>query len=406
MLDRFRSASPRAQMLFVAALSAVLLALMLVAWLLLREPYRPLFTRLRPADAATIVADLDKRKIDYRLADGGSTILVPANAVEKTRLGVMTGDLPLKGTVGFELFNKSDMGLTDFAQRINYQRALQGELERTIMSLDNVESARVHLSLGEDRLFREDRVPPKASVTIRTRDGTAIDEATAAGLQRLIAAAVPRLETDAVVILDYAGDVVSAAQPSSVAAVTPATAEQLAIGQYYEARVREAIEASYPGDMIGVSVTPIFGEAGEADHWDPAARSFPLAIILAPKTSLDAGAQADLRTRVASAIGADPSRGDSIRFGTLPQAGQAALAPPASARHAAASVPLPDDQAEEPKWRLHSVLWPAIAIGLVLVLILVLRGRAATTLSDAERADLAARLRHALDTENGAAHGL
>jgi flagellar M-ring protein FliF len=119
MLDRFRTFSTRSQLLLVGAVAAVLLAVMLLSWLALREPYQPLFTQLRAADAATIIADLDKRKIDYRLADGGATVLVPADAVAKTRLTVMTGDLPLKGTVGFELFNKADMGLTDFAQRIN-----------------------------------------------------------------------------------------------------------------------------------------------------------------------------------------------------------------------------------------------------------------------------------------------
>src|SRR5262245_47173076 len=100
-----------------------------------------LFKDLRPMDAATIVAELDKRKVAYELRDGGQTILVSEKIVDSTRLAIMSQELPLKGVVGFELFNKSDMGLTEFAQQINYRRALQGEIARTIMALDTVESA-------------------------------------------------------------------------------------------------------------------------------------------------------------------------------------------------------------------------------------------------------------------------
>ena len=136
-VDQFRSSSPSRQALVVAIIVAVLtLALAAAYFFVLRKPYGVLFSGLRQADAATIVADLDKKKTPYRLADGGSTILIPRDVVDSTRLAIAGEDLPLKGTVGFELFNKSDMGLTEFAQRINYQRALQGELARTIMTLD------------------------------------------------------------------------------------------------------------------------------------------------------------------------------------------------------------------------------------------------------------------------------
>ncbi len=135
MFDGIRALSLRQQVFLALGTACVLCLVLGVVWFFgLRTTWAPLFTELRPADAATIVADLDRKKIAYRLADGGTEILVPADLVDSARLDVMTGDLPLKGTVGFELFNKSDVGLTDFAQKINYQRALQGELERTIMT--------------------------------------------------------------------------------------------------------------------------------------------------------------------------------------------------------------------------------------------------------------------------------
>src|SRR5262249_15568170 len=200
---------------------------------------------------------------------------------DATRLDVMTEDLPLKGTVGFELFNKSDMGLTDFAQKINYQRALQGELERTIMTLDGVDSARVHLSLGEDRIFRDDRVPPKASVTIRMAKGRALSESQAQGVRRLVAAAVPNLDGANVVILDEEGRVVSAAPPVGANAQTdsPAGEERHAIAQYYEARIRQALDGGHLAGTIGVGVIVDTAEqAPDLAGWTPAARNFPLQV--------------------------------------------------------------------------------------------------------------------------------
>src|SRR5580692_9338560 len=135
-IETFRQASRSRQVLIAGAAFAVFLLIGTVVYLVfVRVPYSPLFTDVRPAEAASIVAQLDKTKTPYRLTNGGATILVPANLVDATRLSVMSDDLPLKGMVGFELFNKSDMGLTEFAQKIDYQRALQGELARTIMTL-------------------------------------------------------------------------------------------------------------------------------------------------------------------------------------------------------------------------------------------------------------------------------
>lgn len=231
LVESFRASPQRRQVTIIAVGTAALCALLFaVYFLVLRKPYDVLFTDLRPMDAATIVAELDKKKIPYRLQDGGGTILVPENLVDATRLNVMSSDLPLKGMVGFELFNKSDMGLTEFAQKINYQRALQGELARTIMTMDAVDTARVHLSLTEPTIFRDDRVPPKASVTILTRPGKVLTAGAVRGVQRLVAAAVPELELANVVVLDKRGEVLSGeympelASPSRLSPATPAPA--------------------------------------------------------------------------------------------------------------------------------------------------------------------------------------
>lgn len=109
-------------------------------WFFVRATYEPVLTNVAPEDAADIVKVLEDRKLPYRFADNGRTILVPAEQVDKARIELVGSELPMRGQVGFELFNQSDMGLTEFAQKINYQRALQGELARTILLLSGIQS--------------------------------------------------------------------------------------------------------------------------------------------------------------------------------------------------------------------------------------------------------------------------
>ena len=160
-----RSASARAGLVM-----GVLLIVALLVWLsvgALQRDYQVLFSGLEPQDAATIVAELDKLKVPYRLGADETTMLVEESQVHATRLKLMGKGVNLRGGVGFEIFNTTDFGVTEFAQKINYQRALQGELARTIMSLDAVKSARVHLVMPDSGLFR--RAQPEAEGLDRAR---------------------------------------------------------------------------------------------------------------------------------------------------------------------------------------------------------------------------------------------
>src|SRR5262245_23984714 len=129
----------------IAAGAVVIVGVLAVLghWAMARA-YQPLFTNLADADAATLVAELDRMKVPYHLEAGGRQISVPEEMVHKTRLQLVSKELPLHGGVGFEIFNNTDFGMTEFNQRVNYQRALQGELTRTILSIEQVQSARVH----------------------------------------------------------------------------------------------------------------------------------------------------------------------------------------------------------------------------------------------------------------------
>lgn len=196
---------------------AFLLGLLLIAgmiggvvWWVMHPPYGVLYSDLRMQDAAEITSTLGQMQVPYRLSGQGKTVLVPADQVYDTRMKLAAQGVPKGGSVGFELFKDSDYGVTEFAQRVNYQRALQGELERTITSLDEVASARVHLTIRRADLFERDKQASKASVTLNLRPQKHLDAREVAGIQRLVASAVDGLSPAAVVVLDDSGAVLSA----------------------------------------------------------------------------------------------------------------------------------------------------------------------------------------------------
>jgi flagellar M-ring protein FliF len=188
----------------IGALAILSVAIAATVWAL-RTEYQPLFTELDARDASAIAAELDRLKIPYQIAEDGTTILVDKSNVHAARMKVMGKGLDLKGTVGFEIFNNTDFGMTEFAQRINYQRALQGELARTISALNEVRNVRVHLVLPESSVLRKSTVLPKASVTLVTRSGERLMPEQIQGIQRLVAASVPEMEPAAVTVLDQQG---------------------------------------------------------------------------------------------------------------------------------------------------------------------------------------------------------
>jgi len=400
VLDRFRSLAVGRQLVIAIGGVVLLTALLVGAWTMLRTPYRPLFTGLKPADAAAIVGELQHKKSAYRLADGGTTVLVPADKVDATRLDLMNGTLALKGTVGFELFNKSDMGLTDFAQRINYQRALQGELERTIMALDGVDSARVHLSLGEDRIFRQDRVPPKASVTLHMRADASLPAVMATGIQRLVAAAVPQLEPTDVVILDERGEIIGASSaPTGQRSTT--TDEGQAVGDYYAARIRAALRPSF-GDHVQVQAHADLTQTGEqANPFDGAARSFPLQVTLAADSSVEPAVHEDIQTVTTEAAHLDPARGDVINFGPITRPADVATSPALPMVTKPVATVAPAVSSEEAESASSYYRWSALLVAILAgATIFLLRSRARVrTLSPAQRAKLAARLDDLLERE-------
>ena len=174
-----------------------------------RVTYDVLFSNLSPQDASSITAKLKEMGESYRLAEGGSAILVPKDRVYELRLALAGQNLPSTGGVGFEIFDKTSLGTTDFVERINYQRALQGELARTISSLSNVEYARVHIVLPRERLYAEESVPPQAGVVLKLKPGAMISKTEIISIARLVASSVEGLKPEQVTIIDTNGNLLS-----------------------------------------------------------------------------------------------------------------------------------------------------------------------------------------------------
>lgn len=170
-----------------------------------RTDYQVLFADIAPADAASMTAELDRMKTPYQLTDGGNTILVPKELVYRSRLKLMGQEMPLHGAVGFEVFNNADFGMTEFVQKVNYQRAIQGELTRTILSIEEIQAARIHLALPEQGLFKKSLTKPKASVTLTMKNGKVLTPEQIAGIQRLVAASVPDIASGDVTVLNQHG---------------------------------------------------------------------------------------------------------------------------------------------------------------------------------------------------------
>jgi flagellar M-ring protein FliF len=171
--------------------------------------FKPLFTGVAPEDAAGIVQKLKEGGVDYRLPEGGGSVLVPSARVADLRLTMAAAGLPKSGRIGFELFDKVNLGTTEFAEHVNYRRALEGELERTIQTLAEVETARVHLTFPKESVFLEQQQPAKASVLVRIKPGAHLSQLNVVAINNLVASAVEGLSPDAVSVLDMNGNLLS-----------------------------------------------------------------------------------------------------------------------------------------------------------------------------------------------------
>lgn len=207
--DFFLALPPARRFTFVTLTVGVLVGTGALAWWVQQPQYRVLYSGLGGSDAGAVIEYLKTEKIPYRVSDAGGNIEVAAGRLYETRMALAGRGIPQGGGVGFEIFDKQTLGMTDFVQRLNYQRALQGELARSISELDTVEAARVHLAMPERSLFVAEERRPSASVVLKLRPGRSLAPEQISGVVHLVAASVEGLQPSDVTVVDVNGKVLT-----------------------------------------------------------------------------------------------------------------------------------------------------------------------------------------------------
>ena len=188
----------------------IVIAISSISYLWLKDDnYGVLFSNLNDKDGGEIISQLDKLNIPYKFSSSGTTILIPQNQIYHTRLRIAQQGLPKGGAIGFELLDKESFGMSQFNEQINYQRALEGELSRTIAIISSVDDARVHLAMPKPSLFVRERKFPSASVALTLLPGRALSQGQIDAIIHLISSSVPELQADKVTIIDQKGNLLT-----------------------------------------------------------------------------------------------------------------------------------------------------------------------------------------------------
>jgi flagellar M-ring protein FliF len=167
--------------------------------------FRTLYSSLTPEDASAVTQKIKEAGIEYRLDETGATVTVPADRLAEARLALAGAGMPRSGRIGFELFDRTNLGASDFTEQVNYQRALEGELEKTVGTLSEIDQARIHITVGKESVFLDSRQPAKATVVLKLRNEARIQQSSVTAIANLVASAVDGLSPEAVSIIDDSG---------------------------------------------------------------------------------------------------------------------------------------------------------------------------------------------------------
>jgi flagellar M-ring protein FliF len=247
VMDFTRTAGGRKLILALGV--AAVVAVMAAVWMWGQQPdYRVLFSNFSDRDGGAIVAELEKMNIPYKYAEGGGAVLVPADRVHDARLKLASQGLPKGGNVGFELMENQRLGSSQFVEQVNFQRAMEGELARSIESVSAVQAARVHLAMPKDSVFVSEQKAPTASVLINLHPGRVLDQQQVSAIVHLVASSVPELPTKNVTVVDQNGNLLSdSGKPASINGMDPS---QIKYVQELQQNVVKRIESI---------ITPIVG---------------------------------------------------------------------------------------------------------------------------------------------------
>jgi flagellar M-ring protein FliF len=243
--------------------------------------FKPLFSGLAPEDAAAIVQKLKEGGVEYRLTDtlgtGSGTVLVPSARLAELRLSLAAAGIPKSGRIGYELFDRNNLGASEFTEHINYRRALEGELERSVMSLAEVEQARVHITFPKDSVYLDAQQPAKASVLVRLKPGAHLSQQNVQAIDHLVASAVEGLAPEAVSVLDMNGNLLGRPRESTNPDGTEPSAASLDYRHQVEAdllnKINSTLEPLLGAEKFraGVSVDCDFSGGDQSEEiYDPA----------------------------------------------------------------------------------------------------------------------------------------
>ncbi len=235
-INRLR-ANPKIPLMVISA-AAVAIVVAMVLWAKTPD-YRTLYSNLSDQDGGAIVSQLTQMNIPYRFSDNGGALEVPADKVHELRLRLAQQGLPKGGAVGFELLDQEKFGISQFSEQVNYQRALEGELARTIETLGPVKTARVHLAMPKPSLFVREQKSPSASVTLNLEPGRALDEGQISAVVHLVSSAVAGLPPGNVTLVDQGGHLLTQSNTSDRAL----NDAQLKYASDVEGRVQRRIES-------------------------------------------------------------------------------------------------------------------------------------------------------------------
>jgi flagellar M-ring protein FliF len=336
MLERFGQLSNRRKLGLMFGIAAII-ALVAGSWMWSQTPdYRVLYSNLSDRDGGSVIASLQQMNVPYKMAEGGGAILVPSNQVYEMRLRLASQGLPKGGVVGFELMDGQKLGMSQFQEQVNYQRALEGEITRSIQSLSAVQAARVHLAIPKPSVFVRDQQKPSASVLLSLYPGRTLDAAQVSGIVHLIASSVPELPVKNVTLVDQNGNLLLAADEGEAdahAGLDPTQLDYLhQVEQSYVKRIEAiltplvgvgnvkaqvaadldfamieqtaetykpnpapneaAIRSQQTSETVGDAGKPASGVPGAMSNQPPGAASAPIAAAASPAGGAAAGAGA------------------------------------------------------------------------------------------------------------------
>lgn len=240
--DYFETLSRQKKILAGVTAGMVVLGLVALTVILRRDPLQVLYSDLRPEETKGVAKKLSEQNMSYQVSEDGTTISVPSSQVYRARMELAKEGLPGQDLVGFEKFDGSTIGMSSYVQRIQYVRAVQGELTRSIQRLASVKTARVHISVPPKKTFLEEEDPPKASVVLELRSGMSPSKQEIAGVAHLVASAVEGLKVNQITIVDTKGNFLHRPEDSLTPAIPTALLEmQRSIETEYERRIEEML---------------------------------------------------------------------------------------------------------------------------------------------------------------------